>query len=185
MTRRAGFSLLELLVALALLALIGAGLAGALRLGVETFDRARALDDGTAEIAARAQLRRLLSRATSPALLTRFPTSLVGDERALSFVTLAPLGFASGSAAVRVDLDVESDAVRYSVTLLDDDGVSGDVHDATLVSDTAGGRLNYFDGEAWLPTWTSDTQLPRLVTLSVDGETTRWPEFTVELLYAE
>ena len=44
MSNRSGFTLLELLVALALLGIIGTGLASAMRLGTETYSRARTLD---------------------------------------------------------------------------------------------------------------------------------------------
>ena len=73
MRKENGFSLLELLVALALLSVIGVGLAGAMRLGADTYSRAQSLEGHSAEISARARLRRLLEGATPPTLLPPYP----------------------------------------------------------------------------------------------------------------
>jgi type II secretory pathway pseudopilin PulG len=56
MNSRAGLSLFELLLALALLAFVAAGLAAAFGLGVRLNDRTAALSDDASEIALRLRL---------------------------------------------------------------------------------------------------------------------------------
>jgi type II secretion system protein J len=185
MNSRSGFSLLELLVALALLAIIGAGLAGAMRLGTETFTRAQALETDKGHVAARAQLRRLIERATSPALLTPFPKAFRGSENSLSFVTLAPLGFARDSAGLRITVALSGNALVATIEPFDDDGTVLRSYTSPLADGVTDIQMRYFDDGEWVSEWTDTLRLPQLAQIVLnDGTDPYWPEFTVELVYA-
>ena len=186
MTRKSGFSLLKLLVALALLAVIGAGLANAMRLGTQVYSRAQALGDGSVEVAARSQLRRLLERATPLNLLTPFPKEFRGTDNALSFVTLSPLGFARDAAGLRVSIAMEGDELGATITAFDDDGRELSQHSAKLLSGAAEVTFRYFTNGEWATEWSDTSQLPELVQIAVTGKTEPfWPEFTVELIHSD
>lgn len=181
--KRAGFSLLELLVALVLLGIVGAGLASALRLGTQTYGRAQALDTDGTQAATRAQLRRLLSEATPPNLLTPFPNSFRGSAQKLSFVTLAPLGFARDAAGLRVTLGLENRSLNVTLEPFDDDGGSLRQYRSEIAEDVETLSISYFVDDTWLEGWDNTATLPQLVRVEL-GTETLWPEFTVELIYA-
>lgn len=177
-------------MALALLALIGVGLAGALQLGTATFVRSQALGVSAHEIAARGQLRRLLTRATSPNLLTHFPKEFSGTDTTLSFVSLASLGFARHSAGIQVNLSEKDGALTMELVLFDDDGTPIETLPYRLAEDVNGFQIRYYSGDPntgeWVDTWDNTAQLPRLVSIQADpGSIPYWPEFTVELIYAQ
>lgn len=189
MNGRKGFTLLELLVALALLALIGVGLAGALQLGTKTYVRSQSLGTNALEIAARAQLRRLLVTATPPNLLTPFPKEFSGTQTSLSFVTLAPLGFARHAAGMRVDISNVERELTMLITLFDDAGTTMESLSYTLASQIDGLAFRYFTGNPetgeWRDDWVDTASLPQLVSITSDaGSSPYWPEFSVALIYA-
>ena len=154
-------------MALALLALIGVGLAGALRLGTETFTRSQALGENALEISARSQLRQLLTRATSPNLLTHFPKEFRGTENELTFVSLAQMGFARHSAGIKVTLREASGNVLMELALFDDDGAVIETLPYRLATDVEGFRISYFTGDpetgGWQDVWDNAAALPQLV----------------------
>lgn len=189
MTKRAGFTLLELLMALVLLALIGVGLASALQLGTQVYSRSQTLGVNAQEVAARAQLRRMLASATPPSLLTPFPKAFTGSETSLSFVTLTSLGFARHAAGIRVDLTQSGVKLSMTLTLFDDDGTTLETLPYELARGLNNLEIKYFAGDPeegeWLEEWTDTARLPKLVSITADaGSNPFWPEFTVPLLYA-
>ncbi len=184
MNRRAGFSLLELLVALALLAIIGAGLASAMRLGTETYSRAQSLGRGDSG-AARAQLRRLMERATPPNLLTPFPKEFDGTGQSLTFVTLAPIGIARDAAGLKVSVSRENLALIATIEPFDDEGAVLRRYTAPLASGVTSVALSYYSEGEWKEEWSNSATLPELVRISAEGEDVFWPEFTVELVHSD
>ncbi len=184
-SKRAGFTLLELLVALALLAITGAGLASAMRLGTETYTRARTLGSDNGHAAARAQLRRLIERATPQTLLTPFPKEFTGTTDSLDFVTLAPLGFARDAAGLRVQVALAEGNLMATLQPFDDDGTNLRQYRATIAEGVTTASFTYFSNGEWVESWTDSANLPDLVRIQLDDPTTEpWPEFTVELIYA-
>ncbi len=185
MTRRAGFTLLELLVALAILAVVGAGLAGAMRLGAQTYTRARQLDSDMSSDS-RGLFRRLASRATSPNLLTPFPKEFRGNAHELRFVTLAPFGFARDAAGLRVDLSVSGGALVASILPFDDDGEILTEYQSVLQDNADNVVISYFADGEWLDAWDQTSGLPALVSIDVPGKSAQaWPDFTIELVYRD
>lgn len=186
MNSRAGLSLFELLVSLALLAMISAGLAGALGMTIRTHDRATAIPDSSVESIAKARLRLWLGNALPPTRLASFQTSFDGAPKQFEFTTLAKKGFAPEAAALRITVKSESGVLSLSVTTLDDDGAAL----ATIGHDLFMGEVfefEYFDSAAalpvWVPIWQSTAGLPAMVRIAVpEARKTVWPDFTVQLV---
>ena len=180
-----GFSLLELLVALALLSVIGVGLAGAMRLGADTYSRAQSLEGHSAEISTRARLRRLLERAAPPTLLTPFPKDLSGSQSNLSFVSLAPMGFAKDAAGIKITIALENEQLIKILDTFDDNGAVLETFRAPLANDVEDVSISYFFADVWQETWNDQNALPELISISLDGGSEPiWPDFTVKLIYA-
>ena len=186
MSNRSGFTLLELLVALALLGIIGAGLASAMRLGTETYSRARTLDTENVHAASRAQLRRLIAEATPPNLLTPFPKEFRGTADTLTFVTLAPLGFARDAAGLAVSITREDTVLIATLEPFDDDGMVLRQYRSELVRDVRSASFSYYANGEWQNEWNDTASLPRLVRITVYvGSALFWPEVTVEPIYRD
>ena len=186
MSNKSGFTLLELLVALALLGVIGAGLASAMRLGTETYSRARTLDTENVHAASRAQLRRLIAEATPPNLLTPFPKEFRGTQDELTFVTLAPLGFARDAAGLRVSVSHEDAVLIATLEPFDDDGTVLRQYRSEIAREVSTASFSYYSDGEWQNEWSDTAILPRLVRITVnDGSAPFWPEFTVEPIYRD
>lgn len=186
---RAGLSLFELLIALALLALIGTGLASALGLGVRLNDRTAALSENAPEIARRIRLRALLEAAAPPSQIAPFPVSFEGTESGFAFTTLAMPEVFPSSAALRVSVRAEDRAIVLQLQAIDDGGGEVGLLTDLLASEAEGIAFGYLDttpDPIWRETWESEAMLPALVRITVDGESTPlWPEFTVRPIMAD
>jgi prepilin-type N-terminal cleavage/methylation domain-containing protein len=186
MSRNSGLSLLELLIALALLALIAGGLAASMGLGVRLYDRTSIQSDEVDEIALRIRLRALLAAAEPPSPSLPFPGGLEGNANGFAFTTLAASQLFPESAALRVIVTGENGALQMRIEALDDNGRGFDNLSRTLATEISGLSFGYYDdaedSAAWLATWTETTRLPALVRIEAEaGSTPDWPEFTVRL----
>lgn len=186
-TSKSGLSLLELLVSLALMALIGAGLAGAFGMGTQVWLRTAALDEHRQEIALRGQLRRYMSQVLPPTRLTPFKEVFSGRSDSLSFITLAETPFAPEAAAMRMTLSRSEDELGLFVELLDDN--SGSLRGWTDILARGVDQVSFeywgsIDGSiGWHEEWGIDNALPDLIRIRLnEGTTPDWPEFTVRVL---
>jgi type II secretory pathway pseudopilin PulG len=185
---RAGLSLLELLVSLALLALIGAGLAGSFGLGTQIWNRSASLSEHQLELALRTQLRRYMTQALPPTRLTPFRQPFTGGREGLSFITLAETPFAPKAAAMRMTLSVVGDQLLLRTELLDDAGDNYSTWQDTLVSSVTDTRFDYWGREAgnegWQTEWNSDIDLPTLIRIRIgEGSEPPWPDFIVKPIF--
>lgn len=175
--------MLELLVSLALLGLIAAGLAGAFGLGLQVFDRAQRLETTWPEIAARRQLRAYLLQAAPANRTTSFPTSFVGTPAKLEFVTLADAPFAPNSAALAIALKQQNNALILQVTVLDDSGLARETSTHPVSRDVRNVQIRYLtrdnDELVWVTDWQSEMGLPALIDVTAQGGTPPWVRFTV------
>ena len=87
---RAGLGLLEVLISLALLALIAGGLSGALGLGLRLNERSQAAVAEQDELALRARLRHWLMTAIPPERITHVPAVFEGAPDVVTFTTAPP-----------------------------------------------------------------------------------------------
>lgn len=184
---RSGISLMEMLIALALLSLIAAGLASSLGLGVRLFDRSEQVSDNSQALSARIRLRDLVATAQPANLITGYPVRFEGDAREVSFVTIAiPSGFAQ-AAALRVTISNERDLLSLNIEEILDRGEVRASHHYMLAEDVREVLFEYFDSSAgWQSEWRDETRIPQLLRITADaGSEPEWPEFTVALLLSE
>lgn len=187
---RSGLSLLELLIALALLAVISVALATTTSFGVQLLNRTEQLNSANAEIALRIRLRSWMERAVGPELIVGFPTAFSGTQDQLEFVTLAPAPFAPDSAALRINIITGTDTLNLKIDEIDDAGTILTSHNRVLATDIHNVSFNYYSADpdvgGWHDTWTNETTLPALVRITADqGSTPSWPEFTVRLAFSQ
>lgn len=184
MTPRAGLSLFELLIALALLALLTVGLGAALNIGAQLYMRTAALGSSAEEIALRTRLRLWLAEATPPGQLLPFPVGFLGEPTEMRFTTLAETPFAPDAAGLSVTVSAEDGSLRLVAETLSDDGDVIASFDLVLASEVSDLRISYFDAltepPGWRDRWDDRARLPDLVRIeAAPGSTPPWPEFTV------
>lgn len=170
-----GFTLIEVLVGLALLALIVGLLAGALRLGLRGADtvaaRVAALDDLRT---AQGLLRRHIENA-QPILFndeSRGVVAFRGLPNGVQFVA-DMIGRDGRSGLWLVQLAIETVDARSRLTLTRRLLTAGppqfvfDARDEQSLLFVSQGelRFSYFDGRRWRPTWAMSDGMPRLVRL--------------------
>ncbi|MHA6268372.1 PulJ/GspJ family protein [Aliiroseovarius sp. CAU 1755] len=185
---RAGLSLLEMLVSLALMAVIAAGLSASLLLGVRSYDRIGEAAKLQPELARRAQLRRWISTTISPDRLSNISLEFEASPSSLRFVTFASTPFAPDAAALRVTVTLGGE-ITMLAEALDDVGHVIEVFDGVLARDIENARLSYFDATAdpplWRDSWSDVARLPALIRITADqGSNPEWPEMTVRLQQA-
>ena len=178
----AGFTLLELLVALLVLGFIIAGLAGSTRLGfaaVRAQAKVEARGDGLEPTD------RLLRRVVAGISLPDNPElpGLVGDRTNLICITTDPAPAAPGPAP-RWDASLARDGDRLVLRWLphvhaERLAASPSPKQAVLLTGLAGFEISYLspDRTGWLATW-SGTSLPALVRIQLvfpPGDPRHWP----------
>jgi general secretion pathway protein J len=192
----AGFTLVELLVALALLALIAVYLAAAFGTGRRVWDMRARIDDQDAVTATREFLRRQIDAAW-PAMETTSSGALrlkfAGHPDALRFVTHFD-GSANWAGLYDLELRRDKGELIVSGDLSRPDASSTRARfDRTLLAGIADIRFAYFgrgegDAEAiWHMEWPAENGLPRLVRVSVafaDDDQRQWRDLVIALRLA-
>jgi general secretion pathway protein J len=185
-TREAGFTLLEILVALLVLGLLMAGLAQGTAFGVHAWNTqigyvARNSDlDGADRI-----LRLLLARMQPPAAPDR--PSMKGQADAMQFVSEMPRGAPTeatklASITVRIDsehrLMLDWSEQPHAVLI----GPKPPVHEEVLLDGVATLAISYRARTGtWSNSWTTPT-LPQLIRIHIGfgtNSTRRWPDIVV------
>lgn len=179
-----GMSLLETMIALAMMALIATALAGTLQLSLRAYGRSADLQKDGPAIARRLQLRRWLTQAAPQALVTSLPKTFEGTSQEMSFLTLASTPFARNAAALRVTVFLQDEALMLRAEAVDDDGEILERFSGPLVEEVNDVTFAYFDVDAvppdWRRTWAADDGTPDLVRIDIaEGSAPDWPEFTV------
>jgi general secretion pathway protein J len=188
MRRRAhtprGFTLVELLIALALTGLVTLLLLSATRMAALGINRVSAQAERLeARRTLEEMLRRALSSAVASPLLPSAPP-LVGGPEKLEFLSLAE---DSGAGLYRVSLAVERSAL---VLRRSRDGASGEsAPERTLLAPRlASLAIAYFGAPAanaephWQERWEGSRRLPKLVRITLDtGDGIAWPPLVVRL----
>jgi general secretion pathway protein J len=191
--RSRGFTLIEILVALALMAMIATILITSLQIGGHTWQRVTRATSQIEDIAqAQSTLRRHLSTLYLYQSSTRETSrlrSLVSDGHQLEFSSLAPLARADGVWRYQVSLvnstgtlvirsrhdrEVESAPLDWSDEILLRSVVNLTVQ-FWLKAEDAPGR--------WVDQWVDFNALPPLIRVEIafaPNDTRRWPPFYVE-----
>ncbi|MBV9551837.1 MAG: prepilin-type N-terminal cleavage/methylation domain-containing protein [Alphaproteobacteria bacterium] len=184
-----GFTLLEILIALAVLGLLVAGLVQGMRTAFAMWSaQTRAIDDATDTDAAARVLRRLLAsmQPVSPngfAAGTTHAPVLAGEPTRAYFVGDLPSGLGESR---RADVTIERRGDRVVLDWLPRDTTAGQTGPSSRAADLLRGvaalRFAYWQpgdaGGAWLDHWQQPT-LPKLVRVQIDfdaGDRRRWPD---------
>ena len=187
--RQAGFTLLELMVAMALLALLALALGGGLRFGMQAWSRLDAsLDRGESVALSQVLLRRTIEQAIP--LPAGGPVAgaldFAGGETKLRFVAMLPARAAApGLNEVTVALAPSEAGEALSLSWRPLAGGAGG--DKALLDGIAGGRFSYYGSPEpgrpadWQDSWTNARALPRLVALRLLFRDARilWPPLLI------
>jgi general secretion pathway protein J len=189
-----GFTLLEMVVALALMSMIGATLFVSLRFAQRTFDRIAQTDNSIAELAAGQTLLRALLEGAYPFALAdgvATPTILEGRRNEISFTSASTHG-AGGNGYHRYKLFLRSRPDAYFDVVLQ---WSWDRNGATIgmpsgeeviLSKIDGLEWAYLmeknTNRLWLDEWREPATLPSAIRLRVkfaNADPRHWPELLV------
>jgi general secretion pathway protein J len=191
--RQAGFTLVELLVAVTLFSLISLVLIGSLRFGVKSWDRGTARAERIDHsVLAQDFLRRIIEDAYpyfSPGQ-TQGRVAFEGNAQSLRLLAPAPIALgAAGRMSVEVLLErgaERSDLIVVTTPELADD--ASVVARKILMPNVEGLELSYFgrkrsDRQAtWHEQWIGETALPQLLRLKLrlpQGDSRLWPDLTI------
>jgi general secretion pathway protein J len=188
LTKERGFTLMEMLVVLALMGMIAVILISSLQLGGHTWQRVMRSAAGTEEIAeAQESLRQLLSSLSPGDNRRRLP--LISNGTSLEFSGVAPAASSSGMLRYQVSVSAGSKAleIRSSSEQHGDLGSLENSRAEALLSHVASLAVQFwFKSETgpgrWVDHWESN-KLPRLIRIDLAFEANdkrRWPPLYVE-----
>ena len=182
MKSQAGFTLLEILVSMTLLAMLFVLLFGGLRFGMRAWERGTSSADAVDQVrVAQDLLRREIERSCPRRRAAAGPqdpprVDFAGDTAGLAFLAPAP-GAAGGAPCVPTSLSVAADGKLKQLVL--DVNRSG----TSLLHGVQGIALSYRAGDdIWRNDWNGETALPDLVRLRVTfpkGDNRVWPELFI------
>ncbi len=194
-----GFTLLEVLLAMTMLAVLSVILFGGLRFGARVWEggsRTLAIVEETHAV--QMALRRMVGDARLPragGAGTPAQALFDGTPEALTFVGLPPAPVMVGAFyRMRVAVAREADALHLVLSWTFFDAMTentapfADAAHRILLQDIAAVRIDYFGAEdreaepAWLPEWRGVDRLPQLVRIQVDfppQSGRSWPELIV------
>jgi general secretion pathway protein J len=181
----AGYSLVELLVVLALLGLIAVAISGGMSFGTRAWERTESEVAGTeAARGGHTLLRNLLSRIypRRPGLADE-GAAFTGDARRMEFAADAP---SSDAGVSRMALSIRQERDVFSLVLEQGKGGGSDKSREDLVI-TGASRVGFSyaqvsDGMVvWNDTWQATDQIPALIRIRVSMPAGRrpWPDLIV------
>lgn len=194
--RECGFTLLELLLAISILALMFALLAGGVRFGVAAWEKGSTLGKHTAELrTAHRLIRRQIERSRPvrrPDRREERHLAFVGDADGLRFVAPPPAHLSEpGVYLIRLSIEAGARGKRLIMAWrrlqpdYSDFAEDGEMESVILADRLADGAISYFgrlddeeDGR-WHRRWAEAAELPRLVKISLrypDAERRQWPD---------
>jgi general secretion pathway protein J len=194
--REAGFTLVELLVALTLLSFVSLALFGSLRFGMMAWSRGHAHAERTEHIASVQDILRRLIADAYPLLVSGDPTrphvAFDGTAGSLSFLASVPIALGAGGRS-RFALSADTHDGRIDLVIATQPELADREDSATALRKTLLARVQavefaYF-GRArsdkaaqWHDDWIGKTSMPELVRVRVrfaGDDARRWPELVV------
>jgi general secretion pathway protein J len=191
-----GFTLIEVLVSVALMALIATILIASLQLGGHSWQRVTRAAENTEDIAqAQAFLRERLAtiypnESATPSLLA--PGTLVSDGSTLEFSGFSPTALADGITRYRIAVDTSGTGTLEIRSHRDGyDSVSTQASDwshESLLSHVSLIAIQFWQQSPdvpghWVPNWRDSKELPGLIRVDVtfpSNDSRRWPPFYVQ-----
>ncbi len=184
----AGFTLLEILVTLCVLALLSLAISGGLHLGAGSLARARNVAASAADIRQAEFLLRQIVAGATPAFAAADPSdrriAFAGTPTELDLITRLPAALgAPVPIAARIFADAETRTLRmaWRLDLPASDGGTLPEQTATLARHIAALRLAYA-GKGWQTLWSGQTRLPEAVRIALDADGTQsivWPTLEI------
>jgi general secretion pathway protein J len=194
-----GFTLLELLIALALLGMISALLYGSLSLSANSWDRGEAKVEQVADMRLTEEMLRQTLSAQHPLRFHKVvdqPLYFAGATDSLSFAAALPGRAGGGMFYFRVSITPNGDRSRLTLARVIPDYSANalpDFHDAessVLAEDIGGVKFGYFGRDpdssiasdpTWRDSWDDPQILPQLIRIDVKpAKNPPWPTMIVE-----
>ncbi|HVJ51944.1 MAG TPA: prepilin-type N-terminal cleavage/methylation domain-containing protein [Aliidongia sp.] len=189
-----GFTLLELLVALAVLGLLMAGLVQGVRLGIVAWNRQSSLLQSRSELDATDRVLRQLLTRIDPGT-GRGPIRIEGNAHQLDFRSELPTAVATSTRRADMSLLVDDRnrlILRWKPYFHENElGTGGKETDTVLLDHVEQLNLSYWGGQdnggagaqslGWITEWTTSF-VPPLIKLQVkfpDGDRRHWPDIVV------
>jgi prepilin-type N-terminal cleavage/methylation domain-containing protein len=183
MTHQQGFTLLETMIAITLMAFLALGLTAALKLGLAFPGAAQSLDHSGPVIAVQNFLRRELSSALALPAADWDGVAFLGSASAFEMIGAMPERAAAGGLhEVRLSLDGDKLMLRWR--RLDPPGPA---QERALLDHVRGIDIAYWgsrhdtEAAAWHPDWRAAQYLPALVRVRAMLDGADWPELLVAL----
>ena len=194
-----GFTLLELLIALALLGLIGALLYGSLSLSANSWDRGEQKVEQVTDMRLTEEMLRQTLSAQHPLRFHKVvdqPLYFAGGTDSLSFAAALPGRAGGGMFYFRVAITPNGDRSRLTLArVIPDYGANAlpefrDAESSVLAEDIAEVRFGYFgrdpdsnevNNPTWRDRWDDPQILPLLIRIDVTPKKSQaWPTMIVE-----
>ncbi|GAB3374791.1 type II secretion system minor pseudopilin GspJ [Spongiibacter taiwanensis] len=196
---RAGFTLVELLIAIGIMALLGTAASVMLNAAVNNEDAIGARQQALEEVALglltlRRDLEQLAPRiprdVQGDPLAARIVGAQIGEDSEIEFVhdgrRILP-GQTLLSSLERVRYEREDDAlVRYSVAVADPTA-NTDWQRRVLIRDVKRFVVNFYSGDRWSPFWPPSSQVsaPQPAGIQITMDTEIWPDLRLNVLLPE
>jgi prepilin-type N-terminal cleavage/methylation domain-containing protein len=179
----AGFTLLELLVAFAILGLLVVGLVQGTRFGLDAWSRQASVLGGAQDLDAVDRTVRSLLAPPAAGVAASGP-GLVGRPDRLQLDGLLPRAIALADRAARIQLAVDGDRhlmIGWTMHLVDARTGARPTGTIALVDNVERISFGYWGGTGWQTQWTGHG-MPMLIRMHLEfaeGDPRRWPDFVV------
>ncbi|GGF23634.1 hypothetical protein GCM10011611_32130 [Aliidongia dinghuensis] len=191
--RAAGFTLMEILVALVVLGILMAAIGQGMRLGMAAWTRQAALVGETADLdAVDRTIRGLLTSATTGAIHGR--NDFTGEADNIAFDGILPQAVSISGNHARISLAVDDQhrlMLRWESMLIDPNTGHPSTGEAVVLDHVDHVTFAYWqsglDSPGWQERWTATTP-PALIRLHIDfveGDRRHWPNLVVAPLIEE
>lgn len=166
--RLSGFTLVELLAGLALFGLMAAALFGALRTGVQTWERAELKSRQVTDARMAEDFLRRSLGAAFPLRAGDNSIAFDGDAAGLRFAGALPAHLGGGGVTL-LSLGLQTRQAEAKALVLHHFAAGGTAQDSVLLEDLAEVRFDFFGRSddnaepAWRESWPRGTRLPALV----------------------
>jgi len=189
---RSGFTVFEMMISLALMALIAASLASTVSQGARVWERSKTLPEDDTQILLRTELRDWIAAMKSPRLPQGHRQIFEGTDQRFRFLTTAWLHALPPDTEAEITIEIietgfDTGDIRLTITGLDRSRSPVFTEERILITDLRNPRLEYYlparrnlPGE-WRDYWTERRDAPGLLAIRSDADQTRWPDLIVAI----
>lgn len=187
---RSGFTVLEMMISLAIMAMIAASLAGTVVQGARVWERSNTLPAEDTQILLRMELRDWIANMKPPRLPHGHRQIFDGNDREFAFITTKFLHALPADTEAEIVIEIrdagfETGDVYLTINGLDYERQPVFTEERLLVAGLTNPRLEYYlptrrnvPGD-WRNYWTERRDAPALLAIRSDGDQTHWPDLVV------